>query len=123
MTKPDNWLAQLKAEYPKRSKGKNYDWPRASDHILKYMKVYGFEAILEGTKAFCAASKICGDYGTEFIPMASTFYNQRRFLDEYETEDVVAEVQYRQPEQLTESQRRIDADKAEADFRRLRSVG
>ena len=114
MPNPDNWLDLLKAEYPKRSKGKAYGWPEAVIRLEGgLIKRFGFEAILQGTKDYCAASKLSGDYGTEFIKMASTFYGKQLcFLDEYELEDAIPEVVYRRPEELSPAQKRIDADKA-----------
>lgn len=112
----------LKAEYPKRSKGKGYKWPQAYLTIQKLLKEgYSFEDILEGTKAFCAASKLSGDYGTEFIPMASTFYNQLGFLDEYETEGPTPEVVYRRPQELTPEQQEAERRRGEENLRQLQN--
>ena len=115
MAKPDDWFNQLKAEYPKRAKGCGYGWPKAFICIQERMKVHSFESILEGTKAYCAGTKACGDYGTEFVKQASTFYGPGlHFLDEYETDDVEEVREYRQPEEYTEEQRKIDREKAVA---------
>ena len=121
--KPDDWFEQLKAAYPKRSKGKCYGWPDAFKKIqLHFRDGHSFETILQGTKDYCAASKLSGDYGTEFIKQASTFYGpQLCFLDEYELEEAVPEVKYRKPEELTEEQRKRDAEKAVAQMAAYRA--
>ena len=107
---PDNWLDLLKSEYPKRSRGKAYGWPDAFKQIqLRFKEGHSFESILQGTKDYCVASKLSGDYGTEFIKMASTFYGKQLcFLDEYELEDAIPEVKYRRPQELTSEQRKAD---------------
>jgi len=115
MTIPEDWIAQLKAEYPKRARGKGYGWPEAIDKLDGGMlKRYGFEVVLQGTKDYCAAARISGDYGTEFIKMASSFYNQKGFLDEYELEDAIPEVKYRRPAELSPEERKQDAERAVA---------
>ena len=110
MTNLDNWLSLLKAEYPKRSRGKAYGWPDAFKQLQKrFSEGHTFEDILQGTKDYCSASKLSGDYGTEFIKMASTFYGSGlHFMDEYETEDAIPEVKYRRPQELSDEQRQAD---------------
>lgn len=105
MTKPEDWFDQLKKAYPKRSKGKAYAWPGAFKQIQKRFKEgRTFEEVLQGTKDYCEATKLSGDYGTEFVKQASTFFGpDLHFLDEFETEDVVPEVRYRRPEKDTET--------------------
>lgn len=121
---PEDWLAQLKAEYPKRSKGKAYGWPNAFKQIqMRFKEGHSFETILQGTKDYCAATKLSGDYGTEFVKQACTFYGQQLcFLDEYELEDATPEIRYRRPTELTDEQKRIDADKGTANLRRLMAL-
>ena len=119
---PEDWVSRLKSEYPKRSRGKNYGWPDAIKKLEGgLLKQYGYDVILQGTKDYCASSKICGDYGTEFIKMASSFYNQLGFLDDYETEDVTPEFQYRRPEELSPEQKKRDNDLAVAQMAEYRS--
>jgi len=107
---PKDYLAQLKAEYPKRAKGKAYGWPEAFKQLqMRFKEGHDFETILQGTKDYCAACRISGDYGSEFVKMASTFYGKQLcFLDEYELEDAVPEVRYRKPEELSDRQRQAD---------------
>jgi len=117
---PEEFKA-LKAEYPKRSRGRGYEWPKAHDQINKRISEgHSFDDIMQGTKDYCAASKISGDYGTEYIKMASTFYGPGlHFLDEYELEAVTPEVRYRRPEELTDEQRVTDIQKWKDDMKRL----
>ena len=129
MVKPDNHLTQLKKAYPKRSRGKAYGWPDAYRQLQKRLaEGHSFETILQGTKDYCAATKLSGDYGTEFVKQACTFYGpQLCFLDEYELEDAAPEVVYRRPEirtkeQQSEDARQGDAQLADLQKRALRAV-
>ena len=117
-------LNVLKETYPKRAKGKAYGWPKAFTEIQKRIKEgHSWGDILQGTKDYCAATKLSGDYGTEFIKMASTFYGVGlHFLDEYEFEDAVPEVRYRKPQELTEEQKAEDIRKWEEQMKRFRGV-
>lgn len=120
MTLPDDWFDQIKAAYPKRSRGKNYGWPKAYKLLQGHLRQHSFETILQGTKDYCEAAKLSGDYGTEFIKQACTFFGPGlHFLDEYEIgEDRI----YRKPEEYTEEQRQADAAKAWAELNRLKGV-
>ena len=122
MTEDD--FKRLKAEYPKRARGRGYEWPKAYLNIKKRLSEgHSFEGILQGTKDYCAASKISGDYGTEYIKMASTFYGPGlHFLDEYELEAAAPEIKYRRPEELTDEQRVTDIQKWKDDMKRLKGV-
>jgi hypothetical protein len=118
----DEDFKALKAEYPKRARGRGYEWPKAFLQIKKRLaEGHSFDDIMRGTKDYCAASKISGDYGTEFIKMASTFYGPGlHFLDEYELEEPTPEIRYRRPQELTEEQRTADILKFEKDMKRLK---
>ena len=120
----DNWFDQIKAAYPKRGKGCNYGWPQAFKLIQGHMKDgHSFETILKGTQDYCTGSKLCGNFGTEYIKQASTFFGPGlHFLDEYETEDVEEVRTYRQPEEYSDEQRKADADKAWRELNKLKGV-
>lgn len=121
---PDDWIQQLKKAYPKRARGKNYNWPVAIRHLRGHLKNYPFDMILSGTEEFCKAMKISGDYGTEFIPMASTFYGpQERFLDEYETEGPeLAPLRSTVSHEPTEAERLEERRKGEENLRKLQEM-
>ena len=118
---PEDFLAQLKAAYPKRSKGKAYGWPAAFKQLQKrFQEGHTFEDILQGTKDYCAATKLSGDYGTEFVKQACTFYGQQLcFLDEYELEDPTPEVVYRRPQELTPEEQERERKKGEENLAKL----
>ena len=111
---PEDWFSQIKQEYPKRAKGCGYGWPDAFRQAQTRMKEgHSFADLLDGTKNYCAGSKACGNYGTEYIKQASTFYGPGlHFMDEYETEDVEEEREYRKPEVYTDEAKAEDAKKA-----------
>ena len=121
---PEDWFKQIKEAYPKRSKGKGYGWPDAFKKIQERMSEgHSFEDILEGTKNYCAGTKLSGDYGTEFVKQASTFFGPGlHFLDEYETEDPEEVREYRKPEVYTDEMRQIDAKKAEENLAKLMRI-
>jgi hypothetical protein len=121
MTKPEDWFTQLKQAYPKRSKGKAYAWPAAFKQLqMRLREGHSFEDILQGTKDYCAATKLSGDYGSEYVKQASTFYGPGlHFLDEYETEDPTPEVVYRRPRELTAEEKQRERLKGENNLRQL----
>ena len=121
---PDDWFEQIKAAYPKRGKGCGYGWPQAFMLIKTRMSEgHSFESILEGTKAYCKGTKAAGNYGTEFVKQACTFFGPGlHFLDEYETEDQEEVRVYRKPEEYTEEQRKIDAKKADENLAKLMRI-
>ena len=121
---PEDWFQQIKKAYPKRSKGKAYEWPKAFKNIQERMREgHSFEDILNGTNNYCAGTKLSGDYGTEYVKQASTFFGPGlHFLDEFETEDVEAVREYRKPEEYTEEMRQVDAKKAEENLAKLTNM-
>lgn len=123
MPKPEDWFSQLKQAYPKRSKGKAYAWPAAFKQLQNRLREgHSFEDILQGTKDYCAATKLSGDYGSEFVKQASTFYGPGlHFLDEYETEDPTPEVVYRRPVELTPEQQEAERRRGEENLRQLQN--
>lgn len=112
---PDDWFNQIKAAYPKRARGCGYEWPKARKLIIEHMKNYSFEDILSGTRDYCAASKVCGNYGTVYIKQASTFFGPgEHFLDEFECGEPELEHVYRKPEEVSSEQRKRDRELGEA---------
>ena len=123
MEQPEDWFKQIKAAYPKRAKGKAYEWPKAFQQLqLRFKEGHSFEDILQGTKDYCAASKLSGDYGGEYIKMASTFFGPGlHFLDEYELEEAVVERTYRKQEEISPEQRSADILAFERDMEKYKA--
>jgi hypothetical protein len=113
---PEDWLEVLKTEYPRRHGGNGW---HALKKIVPARLSEGFtwEDILNGTRSYKKYCIRTGIAGTIYVKQARTFFGPDCWFDE-DYDEPVKEVVYRQPEQQTEEQRRIDAEKAKEQFRK-----
>lgn len=116
MTLPDDWLSQIKAEYPKRYGGQGWF---ALKRLIPARLTEGctWEEIIEGTKAYARYCDHTGKTGTELVKQARTFYGRDCwFLEDYTLPET--KVRYRQPQRVSEAQIEQDRQDFEADMAR-----
>ena len=117
---PEDWLEQLKNEYPKRYGGQGW---AALRRLIPQRLSEGatWDEILEGTKAYAKFCKHTGKTGTELVKQARTFYGRDCwFLEDYDVPEPT--FKRRRPEEYTEEQRKADAAKAWQELNRLKAI-
>ena len=73
---PADFIAQLKAIYPKRDGGQV--WPAVSRLIPCYVQPDEWDRVVQGTKNYAIYCQRKGQLGTDFVMMARTFYGRDR---------------------------------------------
>lgn len=113
---PEDWLQILRQEYPRRYGGNGW---QALKKIVpaRLSEGYTWEQLLEGTKGYKKYCIKTGLIGTVYVKQARTFFGPDCWFDEDYSEPA-QEVRYRRPEEQTEEQRKIDAEKAKEQFRK-----
>ena len=119
---PADWIKQIKTAYPKRAIGCSYEWPKAIQQMQQRMREgHSFDDLLEGAKNYCLAAKQCGNYGSEYVKQASTFFGPGlHFLDEFE---VGEEFVPRQPEVVTNEMKVEDQRLFDEQIERFKNKG
>lgn len=84
MDLPDDFLAQLRATYPKRSGGQGWGHvPKLIHRAL--LSGSSWDEILAGTKAYRRWCDLTGKTGSEYVKQASTFFGPGMWwVEEYE---------------------------------------
>jgi len=92
MNLPPDFLAQLRASYPKRSGGQG--WGHVPKLIHRAVSAgASWQEILDGTKAYKRWCDLTGKTGSEFVKQASTFFGPGMWwAEEYELPTVAGQV-------------------------------
>lgn len=87
LPKFDDWFQEFKHAYPKRNGALNVQ--DAEKKLRSFWKSKGFDAdaVMAGVRRFRLWADATGATGTSYVPMMTTWVNQKRWTDEYEIPD------------------------------------
>ena len=80
VTRPtDDEFEKIRKVYPKRKGSPN--WQEARKKISQALKSVSFEDLMRAVQRFSDEEASLNHIGTEFVPQASTWFHQQRFMD------------------------------------------